>query len=318
LIGQLKNWLTRNKSPFVYFRDFLDYFWDKIIPDRELSDSYKQELFRKISIIKSHLGSQKPSNIDLFLLSQFLNTYAKTPRMFNQYRSLFHDLFVEMMDNGIVIINVAKLKKQKRYKKSRNRLSLKQYQSIYQASPHWLQIAMGLSLQTSHGRSEIVHLKYADIVSGYLRIHRKKTQQYPSSFVEIPIGRELLHIVGASRDGLLSPFIVHLRPSKITSACSSRDHWTQCTPERLTREFKRVRDSLDLFNNIGMAKRPTFHEIRALSIWLGERSGYDMKARAGHSDRKMTERYLLDHEIRWNRVENMDIDIKKIGRNERI
>ena len=310
--------MTRDKSKFYYFRDFLDYFREKIIPERELSDSYKRELFRKISIIKSVLGKQKPKNIDLFLLSQFLNDNAKTPRMFNQYRSLFHDIFVEMMDNGVVIINIAKLKKPKKQTKSRLRLSVAQYQAIYLNSPSWLQTAMALSLQTSHGRAEIVNLKYSDLVDGYLRIHRKKTQKYPSSFVEIPIGFQLDSIIKQSRDDLVSPFIVHTKPLKITQARISLDHWTQITPEQLTRKFKAVRDSLELFDNIDMKKRPTFHEIRALSIWLGERSGHDMKARAGHSDRKMTERYILGHETQWNRVENMEIDIEKIGRNERI
>jgi integrase len=288
--------------------EFIQYFKTVILVERSLTPDYLKELHRKLFIIDSKLGFKKPVDIDLFILSQFLNENTKTPRMFNQYRSLFHDLFVEMMDNGIVMINIAKLKKLKKYSRTRNRLTVQQYRAIYQVSPAWLQIAMALSLQTSHGRHEIVSLKYADVVNGYLRIARKKTQNYQSSFVEIPVSQSIQSIISNSRDDLVSPFVVHTRPLKITQARLSLDHWSQITPEQLTRRFKAVRDSLELFDTIEMEHRPTFHEIRALSIWLGERAGHDMKARAGHSDRKMTERYLRGHEVQWNRVDNIEIE----------
>ena len=56
-----------------------------------------------------------------------------------------------------------------------------------------------------------------------------------------------------------------------------------------------------------MDQRPTFHEIRSLSIWLGEKAGYDMQKRAAHSDRAMTEAYKHGHEQEWIRVENIEI-----------
>lgn len=302
----------------MIFSEFIHYFKNVILIERKLTHDYLKEIHRKLFIIDSKLGFKDPRDIDLFILSQFLNNEANTPRMFNQYRSLFHDLFVEMMDNGIVTVNVPGLKKSKRYLKTRQRLTVTQYQAIYAASPAWLKIAMSLSLQTSHGRSEIISLKYSDIVDGYLQVARKKTQKFDSSFVEIPVSGLIAQILSNSRDDVISPFIVHSKPQKITQARRSLDHWSQITPEQLTRKFKAVRDSLDIFENVEMHHRPTFHEIRALSIWIGERSGYDMKARAGHSDRKMTERYIKGHETRWNRVEDIEIEVDKFGRNERI
>ena len=229
--------------------------------------------------------------------------------MFNQYRSLFHDLFVEMMDNGIVTINIASLKKQKKYTKKRKRLTIKQYKAIYKSSPNWLQVAMDLSLQTSQGRNEIVNLKYNDLIDGFIRITRCKTQKYDSSRVEIPISDKLRDIITLSFNDIASPFIVHKKPSKITQARLLLSDVNQVTPEQITREFKLVRDSLEMFENIEPSKRPTFHEIRALSIFLGEKSGFDMKARACHSDRKMTERYIRGHELEFNRVENIEIEL---------
>ena len=150
------------------FSIFLKYFRRQILIERSLSSEYLKELNRKLDIIDFHLGYLNPIKIDLFIISKFLNENTKTPRMFNQYRSLLHDIFVEMMDNGIVAINIPKLKKPKRYKKTRQRLSIKTYQLIHQASPHWLRTAMDLSLQTSHGRNEIVLIKYSDISHNHL------------------------------------------------------------------------------------------------------------------------------------------------------
>jgi len=292
------------------FSNFLNYFRFQILKERNLSADYLKELNRKLDIIDLQIGHLNPIKIDLFIISKFLNDNAKTIRMFNQYRSLLHDIFVEMMDNGIVTVNIPKLKKPKKYKKTRQRLSIKTYQLIYQASPHWLKIAMSLSLQTSHGRHEIALIKYSDISHSYLRIHRQKNQHSEASFVEIPISNKISETVDLSIDSIESPFIVHCKPIKITKTRSTYQHHTQITPEQITRKFKRVRDSLDYFDKIPMNKRPTFHEIRALSIYLGELQGCDMKARAGHSDRKMTERYIRGHSDIWNRVENVEIELK--------
>lgn len=49
-----------------------------------------------------------------------------------------------------------------------------------------------------------------------------------------------------------------------------------------------------------MDSRPTFHEIKALSIKLYKDSGVDPQELAGHSSEKMTKNYDSGHdEIRW-------------------
>jgi len=207
----IKNLLKVFFSNQPVFSKFLFYFRSSILKERNLSADYLKELNRKLDIIDAELGHLNPIKIDLFIISKFLNENTKTPRMFNQYRSLLHDIFVEMMDNGIVTVNIAKLKKPKKYKKSRNRLSIKTYQLIYQASPHWLKIAMSLSLQTSHGRNEIVRIKYSDISNNHLRIRRQKNQHSEASFVEIPVSDKISEIIDLSIDSIESPFMVSSR-----------------------------------------------------------------------------------------------------------
>ena len=68
----------------------------------------------------------------------------------------------------------------------------------------------------------------------------------------------------------------------------------------ITREFKEVRDSLEIFKGITMNTRPTFHEIRALGIKEYKDAGFDPQELAGHSSEKMTKNYDSGHdEIRW-------------------
>ena len=297
---------------FVTFRQFLKAFENEIIPERELSDSWLTELKRKLKILNAELGAYDPRDLDLEIITKFLESVASSPRMFNQWRSLLVDIFKEMMDKGIVETNFAENKKPKKEKKSRKRLTPQQFVAIREASPSWLQIAMDLAFQTTHSRNEVVNAKYSDIVGEFLRIARKKTKKHAASFVEIPMSSVLKEIIKRSRDNVISPFIVHAQPIKITQARRKYEHWTYVTPEQLTRAFKEVRDELEIFENVPMNERPTFHEIRALSIWVGEKAGYDMQARAAHSDREMTEKYKSGHEIEWNRVENIELKLPKI------
>ena len=56
---------------------------------------------------------------------------------------------------------------------------------------HWLNIAMRLSLQTTHATLEVSRMKYRDVKDGHIRIHRQKVQHKEASRVEIPVTAEL-------------------------------------------------------------------------------------------------------------------------------
>jgi hypothetical protein len=75
------------------------------------------------------------------------------------------------------------------------------------------------------------------------------------------------------------------------------------------RQFKKVRDELDIFKSIPVEQRPTFHEIRALGIKLYKDAGENPQGLAGHASEVMTKNYDSGHdEIRWVKVEaNLDL-----------
>jgi hypothetical protein len=66
-----------------------------------------------------------------------------------------------------------------------------------------------------------------------------------------------------------------------------------------------------LFNQIDNRRdRPSFHDIRSLSISIQEYNGFDAQMRAAHSQLASTERYKICH-IQWNEVPDVVIEWRK-------
>ena len=68
--------------------------------------------------------------------------------------------------------------------------------------------------------------------------------------------------------------------------------------DMLTREFARVRDTLDTFKQLPAPAKPSFHEIRSLGADLYRRSGRaeaDIQRLLGHTTAAMTAHYLDGH-----------------------
>jgi integrase len=178
----------------------------------------------------------------------------------------------------------------------------------------WLQIAMELSLQTSHAVLEISKLKYADIEE-HIRIQRQKNKKKNASRVLIPINDEILDIIQRSRqDNILSPFVVHYmrqRKDQNRRIGKGLEHTTQLRSVQISRVFSDVSDELcrgiDIENRID---RPSFHDIRSLSIQIQEENGFDAQKRAAHSDRSSTDIYKKGYN-RWNEVPDVVINWRK-------
>jgi hypothetical protein len=67
---------------------------------------------------------------------------------------------------------------------------------------------------------------------------------------------------------------------------SGLEHRTQLGSVHISRVFSNIRDELGLFDDIEKCTdRPSFNDIRSLSIQLLESNGFDAQKRAAHSDR---------------------------------
>ena len=94
------------------------------------------------------------------------------------------------------------------------------------------------------------------------------------------------------------------RYHKINYSDDFKHPW-QLKPSYLSKEFSKLRDSLQLYVDIeDRRERPGFHEIRSLAIYLHDKQAKDEENtmnRAAHSDLGMTQHYKRGHE-KFNRV----------------
>jgi len=132
-----------------------------------------------------------------------------------------------------------------------------------------------------------------------------------ASRVLIPMNDELADIIKRSRsDRVLSPYVVHrMRQRRYQGRPLGRglDHQTQLSADIISRKFSELRDQLGLFKELKKAERPTFHDIRSLSIRLQEEAGHDAQKRAAHSRRETTEIYKKGY-VQWNEVPDVVIN----------
>lgn len=291
----------------------------KVISSVKKRESISADTFktfeRECARLSSLLGDVYTKSITLEHVNQFLDEYAsgKSNNVFNRKISFLSKVFSYLIDMSAMTVNYAeqKLALPKEQKK-RQRLGLDEFKQILSAAKsdrkyQWLYIAMSLALQTTQATLEVSRMKYSDINNNALRVKRQKVQKHESSRVEIPVSNEIRAIIELSRQSkLVSPYIVHRR-SRIAGQISEQcDHPMQVSSKYISRKFSQLRDSLGLYAQLDKEERPTFHEIRALSIHLYSEQGIDPQTRAAHKDAKTTKIYKDGH-VQWVRVPDAEI-----------
>jgi integrase len=238
--------------------------------------------------------------------------------VYNRYLGLLKILLDYCVSESVIQENPANKKVRRtiiaKAENEIHRLSVSDFAAIHtQANKqgvNWLCIAMELSLQTSHAVNEISKLKYTDIEK-HIKIQRQKNKKVAASRVLIPLNDELVDIIKRSRaDKVLSPYVVHrMRERRYQNRLLGKglDHHTQLSSDIISRKFSELRDQLGLFKHLKKTDRPTFHDIRSLSIRLQEESGHDAQKRAAHSSRETTEIYKRGY-VQWNEVPDVVIE----------
>ncbi|TKA91777.1 hypothetical protein FAZ79_00280 [Guyparkeria sp. SB14A] len=232
---------------------------------------------------------------------------AKLPSAdsYNKHRTRLIDLWRFAIARGYVDDNEPEAtlprnqsKRIEANRRKRHRLEIDQFWAIHQLAPAWFQIAMELALVTLQGRNEIAHVRFDDQRGDHLYFIREKTEEISEmAFIRIRMTDQLGEIIGRARaSGIASPFIVHYRPAKMKrDQMAAKKHWSQVTPNHLTRTFKRLREETGLFDDLPANEQPSFHEIRSLGARIYEQQGYAkdyIQSLMTHSDKKTTEIYL--------------------------
>ena len=296
-----------NNEAVGAFGTFLDRFEFELLPKRNLAELTLKDYKKKLIHIRKALGEKITDELSVQDISTFLDTFPSIAS--NRYRSLLLLIFRYAVSKGVCKENPAEKTIPETEEKERQRLELDDFLEIYHyvESEPWFKNALELGLHTLQRREDLVNLKFTDIKDGHLYVIQKKTEKHgESAHLKIKITPTLESIISRCRDLIVSPYILHRRPdrcSKQNYKADSKQHFSQITPDYLTKIFSYIRDKLPRFKSVPVRKRPTFHEVRSLGITLYEKQGIDAQALAGHKTRAMTDKYKEGHEPQWTEVE---------------
>lgn len=267
-------------------------------------NTYKQKA-KPVSLLRERAGMKLISAVDVRDIAQLLDEYiaAGQPRMAQVVRSVLIDVFKEAQHYGEVPpgYNPALATKQPRRKITRQRLSLEEWQKIFDiadASHRYMGNAMLLALVTGQRLGDISRMKFSDIWDDHLHIIQEKTGSkiaIPLSLRLNAINWSLRDVVARCRDYAISPYLVHFFRST-----SQAERGAQVKSNTLTMNFSKARDLAGI--DWGEGTPATFHEQRSLSERLYKEQGLDTQKLLGHKTQQQTDRYHDNRGKGWSKV----------------
>ncbi|EEW6395946.1 tyrosine-type recombinase/integrase [Escherichia coli] len=268
-------------------------------------NTYKQKA-KPVSLLRERAGMKLISSVDVRDIAQLLDEYitAGQPRMAQVVRSVLIDVFKEAQHYGEVPpdYNPALATKQPRRKITRQRLSLEEWQKIFDiadASHRYMGNAMLLALVTGQRLGDISRMKFSDIWDDHLHVIQEKTGSkiaIPLSLRLNAINWSLRDVVARCRDYAVSPYLVHF-----FRTTSQAERGAQVKANTLTMNFSKARDLAKI--DWGTGTPATFHEQRSLSERLYKEQGIDTRKLLGHKTQQQTDRYHDDRGKDWNKLE---------------
>lgn len=225
-------------------------------------NTYKQKA-KPVSLLRERAGLKLISAVDVRDIAQLLDEYiaAGQPRMAQVVRSVLIDVFKEAQHYGEVPpgYNPALATKQPRRKITRQRLSLEEWQKIFDiadASHRYMGNAMLLALVTGQRLGDISRMKFSDIWDNHLHVIQEKTGSkiaIPLSLRLNAINWSLRDVVARCRDYAVSPYLVHF-----FRTTSQAERGAQVKANTLTMNFSKARDLAGI--DWGKGSPATFHE----------------------------------------------------------
>ncbi|MEC4190659.1 site-specific integrase [Escherichia coli] len=267
-------------------------------------NTYKQKA-KPVSLLRERAGLKLISAVDVRDIAQLLDEYisAGQPRMAQVVRSVLIDVFKEAQHYGEVPpgYNPALATKQPRRKITRQRLSLEEWQKIFEiadASHRYMGNAMLLALVTGQRLGDISRMKFSDIWDDHLHVVQEKTGSkiaIPLSLRLNAINWSLRDVVARCRDYAVSPYLVHF-----FRTTSQAERGAQVKANTLTMNFSKARDLAGIDWDDGSPA--TFHEQRSLSERLYKEQGIDTRKLLGHKTQQQTDRYHDDRGKDWSKI----------------
>ncbi|MDM3278330.1 MULTISPECIES: site-specific integrase [Citrobacter] len=300
--------IATSKGKAITTITWLERYW-KIQEERFASGDIKENTYKQkakpVALLKERAGMKLISSVDVRDIAQILEEYlsAGQPRMAQVVRSVLIDVFKEAQHYGEVPPghNPALATKQPRRKITRQRLSLEEWQKIFDIADkkqQYMGNAMLLALVTGQRLGDISKMKFSDIWDDHLHIEQEKTGSkiaIPLSLRLNAINWSLRDVVARCRDYAVSPYLVHF-----FRTTSQAERGAQVKSNTLTMNFSKARDLAGI--DWGDGSPATFHEQRSLSERLYEVQGIDTQKLLGHKSPNQTARYHDDRGKEWAKI----------------
>lgn len=300
--------IATSKGKAITVSTWLDRYW--LIQDERLKsgdiklNTFKQKA-KPVALLREKTAMKQLPAVDVRDIAKILDEYITDgqPRMAQVIRSVLIDVFKEAQHAGEVPpgYNPALATKQPRRKITRQRLSLDEWQAIFEfADAHhkYLGNAMLLAIVTGQRLGDISRMKFSDIWDDHLHVVQEKT----GSKVAIPLSLRcnainwtLRDVVARCRDYAVSPYMVHF-----FRATSQAERGAQVKSNTITMNFSKARDKANI--DWGDGTPATFHEQRSLSERLYKEQGINTQKLLGHKTQKQTDRYNDDRGKDWTTV----------------
>lgn len=288
----------------VLFKDFtLDYIQNWRLkggkPVSENTMCSRRSQFNRMIEKWGHLNMQ---DVTLKMVNEHLESIPATSAIVS--RSLLSKMYDVAVAKGICKDNPARITLKPDAIKQRKRHTIDGLLKIREAGDPWLQNAIDLALLTAQRLGDLCNLKWADIRDGYIHISQQKTTSKSdddfqiskgAGHVRIKINAELQEVLDRCKDHIYSPFVLHRKFRLVVS--EKKEHPTQFSAKYLSKLFSEATKRSNAYPKLDAKQRPTFHEIRALAIYLHKKKGLSAQNLAGHAQKGMTEYYESGHGI---------------------
>lgn len=284
---------------------WLDRYW-KIQEERLTAGDIKLNTFKQkrkpVDLLRQNYAMKPLPAVNARDIAALLDEYtaAGQSRMAQVVRSVLIDVFKEAQHVGEVPpgYNPALATKQPRRKITRQRLSLQEWQQIFDIADknhRYMGNAMLLALVTGQRLGDISAMKFSDIWDDCLHVVQEKTGAklaIPLSLRCNAINISLREVIARCRDYTVSPYLVHYFRST-----SMAQRGVQVTGNTLTVNFSKARDKANI--DWGSGTPTTFHEQRSLAERLYSEQGINTQLLLGHKSQKQTDRYHDDRGKDW-------------------
>lgn len=300
--------ISTSSGKSISTNTWLERYW-KIQQERLKSGDIKENTIKQkakpVSLLKERVGMKLISTVNVRDVAQILDEYLAEgqSRTAQVIRSVLIDVFKEAQHAGEVPpgYNPALATKQPRRKVTRQRLTLEEWQKIFDIADEnhkYMGNAMLLAIVTGQRLGDISRMKFSDIWDDHLHVEQEKT----GSKIAIPlalrcnaINWSLRDVISRCRDYAVSPFLVHF-----FRTTSQAERGAQVKARTLTMNFSKARDCANI--EWGEGTPATFHEQRSLSERLYKAQGINTKDLLGHKTQQQTDLYHDDRGKNWIKV----------------